>query len=54
MQDGPRVVPIQVTLEAEEPRHVRALASFYEAHPHAEEARLVTIASFAELCASGV
>jgi predicted AAA+ superfamily ATPase len=54
VQDGRRVVPIQVTLEAEAPRHARALASFYEAHPHAEEARLVTLASFAEFCTSGV
>ena len=36
------------------PDHGKSLASFYEAHPHAEEARLVTLASFAELCASGV
>ena len=47
VQDGRRVVPIQVTLEALEPRHERALASFYEAFPHADEAVTVTAESFA-------
>jgi predicted AAA+ superfamily ATPase len=49
VQDGKRIVPIQVTLEALEPRHERALASFYEAFPHADEAVTVTAASFEHL-----
>jgi hypothetical protein len=33
-----RVIPIQVSWEAVGSRHHRALESFYEQHPHAEEA----------------
>jgi predicted AAA+ superfamily ATPase len=47
VQDEGRLVPIQVTLEALEARHERALASFYESFPHAEEAITVTADSFA-------
>jgi hypothetical protein len=49
-----RVVPIQVTLHAAEERHERALAAFYEAHPLAEEARTVTLESFADFCSMGL
>jgi predicted AAA+ superfamily ATPase len=52
VQEGRRVIPIQVTLDAPQPRHERALESFYEAHPHADEARTVTLANFAVFSAT--
>ncbi len=54
VQEGRRVVPIQVTLGAPLPRHARALEAFYEAHPHADEARTVTLDTFAEFSAAEV
>lgn len=45
MRDG-APVPVQVTWDAPEPRHGRALEAFYEAHPNAGEAIVVTAASF--------
>lgn len=54
VQEGRRVVPIQVTLEEPQPRHARALEAFYEAHPHADEARTVTLDTFAEFSATSV
>ncbi len=47
VQDGGRVVPIQVTLEGPQPRHDRALRSFYEQFPQADEAVFVTLDGFA-------
>ena len=38
VQQGRCVIPVQVTWGAPQPRHERALTSFYEADPHAEEA----------------
>lgn len=39
-------VPVQVTWDGPQPRHERALESFYEQHPHAGEAVFVTAESF--------
>lgn len=49
VQDGRRVFPLQVSLDGIQPRHERALRSFYESFPHADEAVMVTADSFAEL-----
>jgi uncharacterized protein len=49
VQDGKRILPIQVTLDSLQPRHERALTSFYEAFPHAEEALTVTLKTFPDL-----
>jgi predicted AAA+ superfamily ATPase len=46
LRDGPRIQPVQVTWSGPEPRHERALASFYESWPQAEEARWVTAETF--------
>jgi hypothetical protein len=42
------IVPVQVTWDAPLDRHHRALESFYERHPQAEEAVFVTAARFEE------
>lgn len=47
VQEGRRVIPIQVTAEAPRPRHEKALEGFYEQFPHADEAVWVTMDSFA-------
>ena len=47
VQEGRAVRPVQVSLHGLEARHERGLASFYEAHPHADEALVVTAKSFA-------
>lgn len=49
VQDGGRAIPFQVTWGEPEPRHHDALEEFYEQHPHAAEAVLVTAETFAEL-----
>lgn len=48
VQDGRRVIPFQVTLDAPQPRHERGLLSFYEQFPHADEAVFVTLDTFAQ------
>ena len=48
---GGAPTPIQVTLEGVAERHLRALDSFYEAHPHANEAVVVTLANFPDVLA---
>ena len=49
-----RIIPVQVTWDVPHERHHRALESFYENFPQAEEARFVTAADFEavldELC----
>jgi len=49
-----RIIPVQVTWDVLHDRHHRALESFYEHFPKAEEARFVTAADFepalADLC----
>jgi len=45
---GRTPVPVQVTWNAPQERHHRALEAFYEAHPHAAEAVFVTASSFEE------
>lgn len=49
IQQGRRVVPVQVTWDEPQPRHERALTSFYESFPHADEAWWVTASTFGEL-----
>lgn len=49
VQEGRRIIPVQVTWDEPQPRHERALASFYEQFPHADEAWWVTADTFAEL-----
>lgn len=49
VRDGRRVVPLQVTVEGPQARHERALQSFYEEHPQADEAVFVTPETFPEL-----
>jgi len=46
IQQGRRVIPVQVTWDAPQPRHERALDAFQEAFPFAEEAIFVTAESF--------
>jgi hypothetical protein len=41
-----RIIPVQVTWDGPEERHHRALESFYERFPQAEEARFVTAEEF--------
>ena len=52
VQQGRRVVPIQVTWEEPRERHHRALDDFYEQFPFADEAVFVTAATFEEQLAS--
>ncbi len=49
VQEGRRVIPVQVSWDGPQPRHERALTSFYEQFPHADEAWWVTAETFAEL-----
>jgi len=49
VQDGRRIVPVQVTWEEPTERHHAALEAFYESFPMADEAVFVTKESFAEL-----
>jgi len=49
VRDGTRILPIQVTLDTLQPRHERALTSFYESFPQAEEAITVTLKTFPDL-----
>ncbi|MCB9630411.1 MAG: ATP-binding protein [Sandaracinaceae bacterium] len=49
VQEGRRVIPVQVTWDEPQPRHEQALASFYETFPHADEAWWVTAETFSEL-----
>ena len=49
VQEGRRVISVQVTWDEPQPRHERVLASFYEQFPHADEAWWVTAETFAEL-----
>jgi predicted AAA+ superfamily ATPase len=49
VQDGPSVIPIQVTWDGPSPRHEAALQEFYETFPQAEEAVIVTRDRFDEL-----
>jgi predicted AAA+ superfamily ATPase len=55
VRDQDRIVPIQVTWDAPGERHHRALQSFYEHFPQAQEACFITAAGFDvaldELCA---
>ena len=44
--DGGRIRPVQVTWDGPVERHHQALQAFYEQYPHAEEAEVVTAASF--------
>ena len=46
VRDGSRIRPIQVTLDGLQPRHERALSSFYESFPQADEALVVTAETF--------
>lgn len=46
VQDGKRLVPVQVTWDGPLPRHERALTSFHEEFPFADEAVFVTADSF--------
>lgn len=54
VQEGRRIMPVQVTLDAPRPRHARALEAFYEAYPHADEARMVTLDTFADFSAAAM
>jgi predicted AAA+ superfamily ATPase len=49
VQRGRTPIPVQVTWDEPQPRHHQALASFYEAFPHADEAWWVTAETFPEL-----
>jgi len=49
VRDGRRIIPVQVTWGDPRPRHERALSSFYEAFPHADEAWQVNAETFSEL-----
>lgn len=49
LQQGRRILPVQVSWDGAIPRHERALDSFYEAFPTAEEALYVSATSFARL-----
>jgi hypothetical protein len=49
VQRGRTPIPVQVTWDEPQPRHHRALASFDEAFPHADEAWWVTAETFPEL-----
>jgi len=49
VQQGSRIVPIQVTWGEPEPWHHKALESFYEAFPQAAEAVYITADTFEEL-----
>jgi predicted AAA+ superfamily ATPase len=51
VRDGRRVIPVQVTWDAPQPRLERALDAFQEAFPHAEEAIIVTAERFPGLAA---
>jgi hypothetical protein len=51
VQDGKRILPVQVTLDTLQPRHERALTSFYESFPQAEESLTVTLKNFPDLAA---
>jgi predicted AAA+ superfamily ATPase len=44
-----RITPVQVTLNEVQERHKKALDSFYETFPHAQEAKFVTQRTFADL-----
>ena len=46
IRQGRRIIPVQVTWDAPQPRHQRALDAFQEAFPFAEEAIFVTAESF--------
>lgn len=46
VEDGSTVVPVQVTWDEPQPRHDRALASFYERFPQAGEAVVITARDF--------
>ena len=45
---GRDAIPIQVTLNAPRERHLKALEAFYEEHPHAAEAVMLTADTFHE------
>lgn len=49
VQDGQRIVPVQVTWDEPAERHHAALESFYEAFPRADEAVFVTRESFEDI-----
>lgn len=49
VQQGKMVRPVQVSWDGPQPRHERALESFYHHYPQAEEALWVTAETFAEL-----
>jgi predicted AAA+ superfamily ATPase len=49
VQEAGRIIPIQVTVDAAQPRHEKALDDFYEAFPQAGEALFVTLANLGEL-----
>ncbi|MCY3819712.1 MAG: ATP-binding protein [Gammaproteobacteria bacterium] len=49
---GERPIPVQVTVEGPEERHLRALDDFYEAFPHATEAVIVTMGEFPAILSS--
>lgn len=49
IQEGRSVRPVQVSWEGPQPRHERALESFYHQYPQAEEALWITADTFAEL-----
>lgn len=48
---GHAPTPIQVTVQGAAERHLRALDAFYEAHPHANEAVIVTLENFPDALA---
>ena len=48
VQDGGRVIPVQVSLDGPQARHERALRSFYEQFPQAGEAVFVSFDGFAD------
>lgn len=52
IQQGRAPTPVQVTVEGVAERHLRALDSFYEAFPHANEAIALTIENFPEAFAA--
>ncbi len=46
VQSGRRLTPVQVSVSPMQPRHEKALRSFYESFPHAEEAIFVDPVAF--------